>query len=176
MEMTDAEIIQHIGKLQNDLASAVNEMNSLFGELKGFAPAPKPSFTSIDEERSHVFRFMFNLQDSGITNMINSDSFLQKRFGFTKAKAEQYVFEYIDNYTKLRSEYSEVKKAEGPRVIKLKKSNAMAIWNSFLQIVKAEMESGGVLVKYEDVRKKAIEMKESDPESYKVFSDNWTPN
>jgi hypothetical protein len=119
---------------------------------------------------------MFNLQDSGITNMINSDSFLQKRFGFTKAKAEQYVFEYIDNYTKLRSEYSEVKKAEGPRVIKLKKSNAMAIWNSFLQIVKAEMESGGVLVKYEDVRKKAIEMKESDPESYKVFSDNWTPN
>jgi hypothetical protein len=37
------------------------------------------------------------------------------------------------------------------------------------------MEAGGVKPKYEDVLKKAKEMKEGDNEGYHLFSSNWTP-
>ena len=56
-----------------------------------------------------------------------------------------------------------------------KSSDALKVWNSFLKIVQAEMESGGEKVKYDDVVKKAKEMKESDQEAYQLFSSTWTP-
>ena len=62
------------------------------------------------------------------------------------------------------------------RVIKAKKtSDGIQVWNSFLKIVKAEMEASGVEVKYDDVVKRAREMKESDKEAYQLFSSTWTP-
>ena len=62
------------------------------------------------------------------------------------------------------------------RVIKAKKiSDGIQVWNSFLKIVKVEMEAGGVEVKYDDVVKRAREMKESDKEEYQLFSSTWTP-
>ena len=56
------------------------------------------------------------------------------------------------------------------------KPKGVLIWNSFMKTVKAEMQTvaGGEEPSYDDVRKKAQEMKEADPESYKLFSDNWT--
>lgn len=62
------------------------------------------------------------------------------------------------------------------RVIKAKKtSDGIQVWNSFLKNVKAEMEAGGVEVKYDDIVKRAREMKESDKEAYQLFSATWTP-
>ena len=240
MEMTDTQLVQSVMKMQEELAAALTEMNVIMTEMAGSA---KPVFPSDEEERKQVLQFMFNLQASGITNMINSDSYLQKRFGFTKSKAEAYLFDYIDNYSELQAQYTEkptvsvassvssetTKKRKGPkpysemtpeelaiakaknakrpvfvepltpspteatipthpistikRIVKKKvndaskpKSNAMAIWNSFMNTVKVEMEKDalGAEVKYDDIRKKAQEMKNADPDSYKLFSDNWT--
>ena len=62
------------------------------------------------------------------------------------------------------------------RVIKAKKtSDGIQVWNSFLKIVKAEMEAGGVEVKYDDIVKRAREMNQSDKEAYQLFSSTWTP-
>jgi hypothetical protein len=61
------------------------------------------------------------------------------------------------------------------RVLKSKKpSDGIKIWNSFLKIVKAEMEATGTPTGYDDVVKKAKEMKEADPSAYELFSSTWT--
>lgn len=61
------------------------------------------------------------------------------------------------------------------RVIKVKKiSDGIKIWNSFIKIVRAEMEASGERVTYEDIVKKAKEMKEADKSAYELFSATWT--
>lgn len=63
------------------------------------------------------------------------------------------------------------------RILKTKKTrDGIKIWNSFLKIVKAEMESSGVSVSYDDLVKKAREMKEEDKSAYELFSATWTPD
>jgi len=62
------------------------------------------------------------------------------------------------------------------RVLGVKKiSDASKIWHSFVKVVQAEMEATGVKVKYEDVVKKAKEMKNGDRDAYRLFSSTWTP-
>jgi len=62
------------------------------------------------------------------------------------------------------------------RVIKLKKkSDAINIWNSFLKVVKAELEKDCPEISYEEVVKRAKEMKEADKAAYALFSSTWTP-
>jgi len=252
MDMSDTQVMASIIKLQENLSNALREINET---IKDAARVSKPVFETDEEERGRVMTFLFKLQKSGITNMMNSDAFIQKRFGLTPARSEAYMFEYLENYEELYAKYSdtvqvqsqvqvvtapvEVKKRKGPkpysemtpeeiaevkarkakklldstvgsalpsdmpsalpsaspsalpsalplalpsgkRVIKIKKpeaprSNAMLMWNSFLNTVKAEMELSGEAVKYEDVRKRALEMKDSDPDSYRLFSENWSP-
>jgi hypothetical protein len=62
------------------------------------------------------------------------------------------------------------------RVIKIKKnSDGINIWNSFLKVVKTEMEKDGAQVSYEEVVKRAKEMKEADKPAYELFSSTWAP-
>lgn len=250
MEMTDSQLIQSVTRMQEELVAAVSDLNRLASEMANTQQISKPSFSSSEEERGQVMKFLFNLQRTGITNMLSADEYIQKRFSFTRAKAREYLFDYIDNYHEIETMLSamkvapttttEVKKRKGPKpysemtpeeieqakakkarskgsesssvqsnssgsspmaepapvakpapapvaepsgssqkktVLKLKKntegpkSNAMLIWNSFMNTVRSEMGEG---VSYDEVRKKAIEMKAGDPESYKLFSENWT--
>jgi len=61
------------------------------------------------------------------------------------------------------------------RVISSKKSTiALAIWNSFVKVVQAEMEATGIKPAYDEVVKKAREMKESDQDAYNLFSSTWS--
>lgn len=224
MEMTDFELVQSVMKLQAELTSALSEMKSLIAEVVAFQAVPKIEFASDEEEKGKVMLFLGNLKQCGI--MLNADEYLQKRFGFTKAKSYNYLFEYIDSFSKAPVQAEAAKKKKGPkpysemtpeevaeakakrgqgkvvqvteinhvdepaqpdlkpkqRKFKLKKTTdevkpkAVLIWNSFLSTVKAEMSSNGSIeVKYDDVRKKAQEMKVADPDSYRVFSETWTP-
>jgi hypothetical protein len=224
MEMTDFEIVQSVMKLQAELTNALSEMKSLIAEVVAFQAVPKVEFASDEDEKLKVMLFLTNLRDSGIVNMLQADEYLQKRFGFTKAKSYTYLFDYIDSYSKapVQVQAEPPKKKKGPkpysemtpeevaeakakrnkssvenqviqgeavpvqkkRILKAKKSGdeavkpkAVLIWNSFLSTVKAEMSSNSSIeVKYDDVRKKAQEMKEADPDSYRVFSENWVPD
>ncbi len=201
---------------------------------------------SSEEERDKVMRSLFNLQRTGIINMMASDDYIQKRFGFTKAKSQDYLFYYIDNYAELEEQYSKprggsvdtssvstsgTKKRKGPKpyaemtpeelaeakakaqarvksksekveeavvsteepvvrkrtIIRLKKTvdpdqeghepkpKGVLIWNAFMNTVKLEMmqDSNGEEPSYTAIVKKAQELKEADPISYKLFTDNW---
>jgi hypothetical protein len=233
-------------KMQEELVSALAEVNRLTSDLvksqQNTEPEARPPLTpSSEEERDNVRRFLFNLQKSGMTNMMAADNYIQKRFGFTKAKSEDYLFDYIDNYSEIEDLYSKprvdlsesssvstngTKKRKGPKpyaemtpeelaeakakakaradakvenvtpaveepietpvrkktIIRLKKTDTepkpkgVLIWNAFMNMVKAEMMQGGngVEPSYADIVKKAQELKEADPVSYKLFTDNWT--
>jgi hypothetical protein len=233
MEMTDSQLIQSVIKMQEELALALTEVSRLTSDMalakvNQETHMLKPSFSTTEEERDQVMRFLFNLQKSGITNMMSADDFIQKRFGFVKAKCEEYLFNFIDNYTEFEAMYSKpkevpvsiAKKRKGPKpysemtaeeladakarkanrdpkvelvpvdvpvskktVIKLKKKaeepkpKGVLIWNAFMNTVKAEMMQTDTTIEpsYNDIIKKAQELKESDPDSYKLFSDNWAP-
>ena len=246
--MTDTQLIQSVMKMHEELVSALAEISRLQDDMtKNQQPSveAKPFIPSSEEEREKVMRSLFNLQRSGITNMMAGDDYIQKRFGFTKEKSQDYLFYYIDNYPELEEQYSKPKgdsvdgssvstggqkKRKGPKpyaemtpdelaeaklraaarvrakaekvdepaaetaaveapvvarkktVIRLKKPDTqepkpkgVLIWNAFMNTVKAEMmqEANGVEPSYNDIMKKAQELKEADPISYKVFTDNW---
>ena len=63
-------------------------------------------------DRAAVFRYLFELQDSGATNMLGADSYLVKKFGMSAATADDFVGEYIDNYDALRAKYGPEAEAE----------------------------------------------------------------
>ena len=246
--MTDSQLIQSVMKMQEELVSALAEVNRLTADIvksqQSTEPGARPPFApSSEEERDNVRRFLFNLQRTGMTNMMGADDYIQKRFGFTKTKSEDYLFDYIDNYSEIEDLYSKprvdvsetssvstngTKKRKGPKpyaemtpeelaeakakakaradakvenvtpaveepaeepvvrkktIIRLKKSDTqepkpkgVLIWNAFMKMVKAEMmqEANGVEPSYSDIVKKAQELKEADPVSYKLFTDNWT--
>jgi hypothetical protein len=67
--------------------------------------------------------------------------------------------------------------AKQKRVIKTKKiSDGIKIWNSFLKVVKLELETSGKVLSYDDLVKKAKEMKEADPSAYELFASTWAPD
>lgn len=255
MEMTDSQLIHSVMKMQEELVSALAEISRLSSDMSKNQQSTmlvKPFIPSSEEEREQVMRSLFNLQRSGITNMMAADDYIQRRFGFTKAKSQDYLFYYIDNYPELEEQYSKrngdsvdtssvstggQKKRKGPKPyaemtpeelaeakiraaarvrakaekveetapiveapiveavvveapvvarkktnIRLKKPDAqepkpkgVLIWNAFMNTVKAEMMQGanGIEPSYNDIMKKAQELKEADPISYKLFTDNW---
>ncbi len=253
MELTDNQLIHSVIKMQEELVSALAEISRLSSDMtknQQSTVAVKQFIPSSEDEREQVMRSLFNLQRSGITNMMASDDYIQRRFGFTKEKSQDYLFYYIDNYPELEEKYfkprgdsvdtSSVstgghKKRKGPKpyaemtpeelaeakekaqararskiekvdqpvspleatsevviprkrtVIRLKKitdpdqevhepkPKGVLIWNAFMNTVKLEMMQGnnGEEPSYNTVMKKAQELKEADPISYKLFADNW---
>jgi hypothetical protein len=203
--MSDSEdqLLAMIVKMQDDLTTALEELGQLTAELKKFREREQQELSLLDpgEERAQVMRSLFALRDLGIVNMMNADEYLQKRFGFTQAKARQYFFDFIDNCRVLEPMYSlpnnTVPHSPEPHVIKktvlkskkvlapksdapevtldTQKPNALQVWNSFVNTVKLEiMHSTGVEPSYNEYFKKAQEMKDADPDSYKLFADNWS--
>ena len=206
MSDSDDQLLAMIVKMQDDLTTALEELGQLTADLKRFREKEQqelsilnPVFGSLDEERTQVMRSLFALRDTGIVNMMCADQYLQKRFGFTQAKAQQYLFDFIDNCQELEPLYSrsnttvskvpdvpkktvlKSKKVLAPKpdasevTVDTPKPNALQVWNSFVNTVKLEIfHSTGVEPSYNEYLKKAQEMKEADPESYKLFADNWS--
>ena len=206
MDASDDQLLAMIVKMQDDLTTALEELSQLTLELKRFREKEQQErsltatvFGSLDEERAQVMRSLFALRDLGIVNMMNADEYLQKRFGFTQAKARQYLFDFIDNCQELEPLYSRsnntvskvpdvpkknvlkskkvlAPKPDAPEVaVDTPKPNALQVWNSFVNTIKLEMfHSTGVEPSYNEYLKRAQEMKEPDPDSYKLFADNWS--
>ena len=201
MSDSDDQLLAMIVKMQDDLTTALEELGQLTAELKKFREREQQELSLLDpgEERAQVMRSLFALRDLGIVNMMNADEYLQKRFGFTQAKARQYFFDFIDNCRELDPLYSRsntvvskvpdvpkktvlkskkvlAPKPDAPEVtLDTQKPNALQVWNSFVNTVKLEMmHSTGVEPSYNEYFKKAQEMKDADPDSYKLFADNWS--
>ena len=206
MDASDDQLLAMIVKMQDDLTTALEELSQLTVELKRFREKEQQErsltatvFGSLDEERAQVMRSLFSLRGLGIVNMMNADEYLQKRFGFTQAKARQYLFDFIDNSQELEPLYScsnntvskvpdvpkktvlKSKKVLAPKpdapevTLDTPKPNALQVWNSFVNTIKLEIfHSTGVEPSYNEYLKKAQEMKEADPDSYKLFAENWS--
>lgn len=254
MAASDKHILDTLQHIEDEITSTMKELCSIKEEMEA----------ELSDETNRVFKFIFNLQRSGFSQQFNAEECIQKHFGFSKEKAEKFLFNYIENLCELTekfsgsSEFSESsshasdsqsqqKKRKGPkpysemtpeelaaakakklerltekkelaseplaseplasqplaseplasetlaipppskvgrRVLKTKKnpealkrnSDAIKIWNSFLKIVKTEMEATGTPMSYEDVVKRAKEMKEADKSAYDLFSATWTPD
>jgi len=148
--MTDSQVVASLDKLKCDLTAILNSLQGCVEELN-------------EKVRNQVFEFLHTNKSMNVQFLFSE---VEKKFSISKEKAMGYVTEYIhSNATK---EYV----LEEKPVVKLRTSSGIRIWNSFVDMVREEM---GPSVKYEDVVKKARAMKQSDPSSYTLFAENWTP-
>ncbi len=76
---------------------------------KKVAPqAPELNESDDAEERNKkIYSYMFDLQKSGICNMMGSGTYLKENFGMTNIEAEDIVLNYISNYDSLYAKYCE---------------------------------------------------------------------
>jgi hypothetical protein len=67
-----------------------------------------------EAKRKLVFSYLFELQESGKTNMMGAGPYLQEQFGMDKYEAEDYLTEYMSNYSELKAKYGEPAPAPAP--------------------------------------------------------------
>lgn len=64
------------------------------------ADAQKPT-------EADIYKYMFDLQESGVCNMLGSGEYLRKRFsGMTAKEADDIVLNYMSNYDELHAKYA----------------------------------------------------------------------
>ena len=170
--MSDLVLINRVEKLRDDLYSVMEDLKKIYLESKD----------KLEAERKLVFNYMFELQTSGVTNMLGADRYVQREFGFPLRKAEGYLNEYLENYAELRTKYGppikvsrcvSVKKPRDPDA--QKKPTGIMAWNAYRKKIMLEMEAEpheGTL-KGDDVLKRATERKQADPAGYKAFCNSW---
>jgi hypothetical protein len=73
-------------------------------QKKATAKAPVASVKSKPTD-AEIYNFLFDLQDSGKTNMMGCDSYLRKQFGMSQADADKHQENYINNYNDLHAKY-----------------------------------------------------------------------
>jgi hypothetical protein len=49
-----------------------------------------------DEQRARYYQYLYDLRDSGRTNMFGAAPFLQRRFGLARRDAEAVLLEWMD--------------------------------------------------------------------------------
>jgi hypothetical protein len=96
------------------------------------APAPKPE--EVEEPASvdgvparldpkAVYQYLFDLQESGVVNMLGCKPYLQREFSMTDPEADDVRQEYVSRYRKLKEKYGKApekkeKKARGEKKAK----------------------------------------------------------
>lgn len=155
MDLLDKELMQRVINLESELKDTYEELSSI---LKQSVPS--------EEEMNSVFNFIKKIHEVGLIS--RAESYIQRRFNVSYEKAEGYLIQFIENYPNGFSLKKKSIQNKAP-------SKTLQIWNSFLKVVRSELEKNGMKVTYDEVVKKAREMKDSDQDSYKLFADNWTP-
>ena len=165
-------MLETIKSLEARLEEAMAEVDELMSEM-----AVDP-----DLDKQEVFTFIRNLQVSGMGNM--AIEYIQRRFNVNEATAESYLFDFVDSHAPLEAPVqapvqAPVEAAVEPPVqapvqapVKEKKTSSKGLlaWNAFMEMTRNEMESEGLEpVTYNAVKKRALDAKQQDPESYKLF-------
>ncbi len=156
-------MLETIKSLEARLEEAMEEVDELMSEM-----AVDP-----DLDKQDVFTFIRNLQLAGMGNM--ALEYIQRRFNVNEATAESYLFDFVDSHAPLEAPVEAPIQApvEAPvqAPVKEKKvSRGLLAWNAFMEMTRAEMESEGLdSLTYNAVKKRALNAKQQDPESYKLF-------
>lgn len=61
---------------------------------------------SLFPDRAAVFGYLFELQESGKTNMLGATPYLQEKFNIDASEARSFLTEYMSNYSALRAQYA----------------------------------------------------------------------
>jgi hypothetical protein len=172
--MSYSSDIERVCKLQSDLKSILGNLQDLSNQAM--------SDTSI-QERDKVFKYMFELQESGVTNMLCADQYIQRQFGLPSKKAIEYLNQYFEDYTSLYELYGKPSEsipdpldevAAVPSTVK--KVSPIVAWNAYKKKIRAQMESEPHegKIHYNEVQKRAVESKSADPEAYIAFCNTLT--
>jgi DNA repair ATPase RecN len=156
MDITDDQLMKRVMNLENELKDTLTQVNSILKK-------------NVEFEDDSVFSFLKKLHAIGL--ITRAESYIQRKYNVSYEIAVAYVIQFIEGYPSM-----EKKKEESEVVHKKPPSKSLQVWNSFLKVVRTELEMNGSNVSYDDVVKKAREMKESDQDSYKLFAENWTPD
>ena len=157
-------MLETIKSLEARLEEAMTEVDELMSEM------------SVDQDldKQEVFTFIRNLQLSGMGNM--ALEYIQRRFRVNELTAESYLFDFVDSHTPLEAPVEAPVQApveapvQAPVKEKKTSSKGLLAWNAFMEMTRNEMESEGLEpVTYNAVKKRALDAKQQDPESYKLF-------
>ena len=149
-------MLETIKLLEARLEEAMAEVDELMSEM-----AVDP-----DLDKQEVFTFIRNLQVSGMGNM--AIEYIQRRFNLNEATAESYLFDFVDSHAPLEAPVQAP--VQAPVKEKKTSSKGLLAWNAFMEMTRSEMESEGLEpVTYNAVKKRALDAKQQDPESYKLF-------
>ena len=153
-------MLETIRSLEARLEEAMTEVDELMSEM------------SVDQDldKQEVFTFIRNLQVSGMGNM--ALEYIQRRFRVNELTAESYLFDFVDSHTPLEAPVEAPVQAPVQAPVKEKKTSSKGLlaWNAFVEMTRNEMESEGLEpVTYNAVKKRALDAKQQDPESYKLF-------
>jgi hypothetical protein len=148
----------------------LSEMNEKFGGNIAVSMSNNTSLSDISESSSHVS----DSQQKKKKGPKPYSEMTPEELAIAKAKRlEKSIQSSSQNNVSVIEPNSKPTK----RVVKVKKtSDGIKIWNSFIKIVKTEMEANGEQFTYDDIIKRAKEMKEADKSAYELFSATWTPD
>ena len=158
--MDPREMLETIKTLEARLEEAMEEVDELMSEM-----AVDP-----DLDKQEVFTFIRNLQLAGMGNM--ALEYIQRRFNVNEATAESYLFDFVDSHAPLEAPVQAPVEPPVQAPVKEKKTSSKGLlaWNAFMEMTRSEMESEGLEpVTYNAVKKRALDAKQQDPESYKLF-------
>ena len=100
------------------------------------APASEPAY-----DDAKVYNFLFDLQASGVTNMLGCVPYLEKEFGMEKAEAEEYRKNYIDKYRELRAKYRPETPSPAKKLAEAKKAGDAAAADAAIAELAAEKDA-----------------------------------
>ena len=167
-------MLDTIQSLEARLEEAMAEVDELMSEMD----------VDTDLDKQEVFTFIRNLQLSGMGNM--TLEYIQRRFKVNEVTAESYLFDFVDSHgptpllqpeaVKKPQAVNEPHALEAPVPLQQKKANSKGLlaWNAFMEMTRSEMEAEGLEpLTYNAVKKRALEVKQQDPESYKLFVESF---
>ena len=163
-------MLETIQSLEARLEETMEELDELMAEMS--------VNTELDQEE--VFTFIRNLQLAGMGNM--TLDYIQRRFNVNETTAESYLFDFVDSHGP--TPVVEPQAVNQPQVVdapvppqqKKASSKGLLAWNAFMEMTRTEMEAEGLEhVTYNAVKKRALEVKQQDPESYKLFVESLNP-
>ena len=68
----------------------------------------KPTEENSKPTEAEIYKYMFELQESGVCNMLSSETYLCKRFSaLSPREAEDIVLNYMSNYKELRAKFGD---------------------------------------------------------------------
>lgn len=86
--MTNHQLLDSVKHVQDKITASLQELSKIKEEMHQ---------SSLNEEKKRVFKFIDGIRVSGLLDMMRVGEYIQRRFNLTELKAEDYLFDYIED-------------------------------------------------------------------------------